>query len=122
MNRVIQCSQKKEDQTNIPNKGSSPYQEMEEIKINSHGIYKLLQSQNPYKATGPDDIPAHILRGAARQLAPILTHIYQYSLRNQGISLVMARVRGNTSFIHLHTILERFLSRRRQRRSQHPQG
>jgi hypothetical protein len=36
--------------------------------------------QKPHKATGPDEIPAFILRSAAQQLAPILTQIYRHSL------------------------------------------
>jgi hypothetical protein len=34
--------------------------------------------------TGPDDIPAYILKAAAHELAPILTHLYQSSLFKKG--------------------------------------
>jgi hypothetical protein len=44
------------------------------------GVYKLLKNQKPHKATGPDEVPAFILRSAAQQLAPILTQIYRHSL------------------------------------------
>lgn len=70
----------KEDHTNLPDKGRSPFNTMEQINISERGVLKLLKTQKPHKATGPDDIPAFILRSAANQLAPILTRIYQYSL------------------------------------------
>ena len=35
-----------------------------------------------FKATGPDSIPANILKAAADQLAPILTILYQTSLNS----------------------------------------
>ena len=34
----------------------------------------------PFKATGPDSIPAVILKAATDELAPIITWIYQTSL------------------------------------------
>ena len=39
-----------------------------------------LQNQHPHKATGPDEIPAFIIRAAASQLAPLLARIYQRTL------------------------------------------
>jgi hypothetical protein len=53
---------------------------MTNINITEHGVYKLLKNQKPHKATGPDEVPAFILRSAAQQLAPILTQIYRHSL------------------------------------------
>jgi hypothetical protein len=57
---------------------------MEDIKINSKGVHKLLKNLKPHKAPGPDSIPSCILKTAADQLAPILTEIYQTSL-NTGV-------------------------------------
>jgi hypothetical protein len=34
----------------------------------------------PFKATGPDEIPAYILKNMADHLAPYLTKLYQISL------------------------------------------
>ena len=53
---------------------------MKDIHITEQGVLKLLRNEKPHKATGPDDIPAFILKTAANQLASILTEIYQYSL------------------------------------------
>jgi hypothetical protein len=49
-----------EDTTTMPSKGQSPHPTMPEIKINPNGEIKLLKSIDPHKATGPDNIPAHL--------------------------------------------------------------
>ncbi len=69
-----------EDHTSSPDKGPSPYKSMKDIQITKQGVLKLLKNKKPLKATGPDEIPAFILRSGAEQLASILTKIYQYSL------------------------------------------
>ena len=43
----------------------------------------MLRNIKPHKATGPDDLPARLLKEAVDQLAPILTLIFQASY-NQG--------------------------------------
>jgi hypothetical protein len=53
---------------------------MDKIKVHCNGVLKLLKNLKVRKATGPDDIPAYILKAAAHELAPILTHLYQSSL------------------------------------------
>ena len=47
------------------------------------GVRKLLEAIKHHKATGPDGIPARLLKDYAFELAPVLSHIYQASL-NQG--------------------------------------
>ena len=59
---------------------------MEEIYINEDGVRKLLQKTNPRKATGPDNIPARILKDCASELAPILTIIFNKSLQEGTVS------------------------------------
>ena len=80
LNEQFQSVFTKENLNNFPNKGKSPYSTMEDIKINSKGVDKLLKNLKPHKATGPDSIPSFILKAAADQLAPILTELYQTSL------------------------------------------
>ena len=70
----------KEDTSSIPDKGPSPHPEMPNIEVNWKGVHKLLKGLKSFKATGPDSIPAFILKAAADQLAPILTQLYQTSL------------------------------------------
>ena len=69
----------KEDTRSIPDKGPGPHPEMPDIE-NWKGVHKLLKGLNSFKATGPDCIPAFILKAATDQLAPILTTMYQTSL------------------------------------------
>ena len=80
LNEQFQSVFTKENLDNFPNKGKSPYSTMEDIKINSKGVHKLLKNLKPHKATGPDSIPSFILKAVADQLAPILTELYQTSL------------------------------------------
>ena len=53
---------------------------MKRISVTSDGVLKLLQSLNTKKATGPDLIPARILKDLAVEIAPILRCIFQQSL------------------------------------------
>ena len=46
------------------------------------GVCKLLSDLNPHKASGPDGIPALILKVAAEEIAPALTIIFQYPIAN----------------------------------------
>ena len=70
----------KEDTSSIPDKRPSPNPEMPDIEVYWKGVHKLLKGLKSFKATGPDSIPAFILKAAVDQLAPILTQLYQTSL------------------------------------------
>ncbi|KAI8490996.1 hypothetical protein Bbelb_314150 [Branchiostoma belcheri] len=56
---------------------------MDDIQISTAGIEKLLAKLNPAKAAGPDGITPRVLalKELAKELSPILTTIYQSSLR-----------------------------------------
>ena len=69
-----------EDMTNLPSKGPSLHPSMEKINVQSKGVHKLLLDIKTLKATGPDSIPAFVLKAGADQLSPLLTRLYQYSL------------------------------------------
>ena len=56
-----------------------PYPAMPDIKVNKEGVTKLLHKLNPSKASGPDLIPARILKNMAFEIAPFLTTIFQES-------------------------------------------
>ena len=49
------------------------------ISVSTQGVEKPLSNLNPTKAAGPDGIPPRVLRQLAREVAPILTKIYQSS-------------------------------------------
>ena len=53
----------KEDTTNIPNKGKRC-----QISVTEAGVHKLLQILRPDKATGPDSIPAFLLKTVQKSL------------------------------------------------------
>ena len=38
-----------------------------------------MKNLNQNKATGPDELPARVLKEAAAEIAPIITHIFQQS-------------------------------------------
>ena len=69
--------------SNSPSLGVSPYNELPHITVSEAGVRQLLEYIKPHKATGPDGIPARLLKDYAADLAPVLSHIYQASL-NQG--------------------------------------
>ena len=60
LNEQFQSVFTREDLTNLPNKGKSPYKTMNAIKITEKGVLKLLKELNPHKATGPDSLPSFI--------------------------------------------------------------
>ena len=69
-----------EDLSNLPHKGESPYPNTDDIEVSEKGVLKLLQNLRQNKAPGPDLIPAYILKIGAKELSPILTKIFQWSL------------------------------------------
>jgi hypothetical protein len=70
----------KETTSNLPDKGPSNTPAMNDININWKGVHKLIINLNVNKATGPDQVPAFILKVAANEVAPALTKIFQQSL------------------------------------------
>ena len=45
------------------------------------GVKKLFQNLNSHKATGPDDIPARLLKETADETAPMFTTLFRASLQ-----------------------------------------
>ena len=80
INKQFHSVYTKNDYTNMPNKGPSPYSSMMKIKVNNQGVVKLIRGLRPFKATGRYEIPAYILKSMADHLAPYLTKLYQISL------------------------------------------
>lgn len=69
-----------ESLSNLPDLGQSTYPVVNNIKVTEKGVLKLLQSLNPNKASGPDNISARFLNAMATSVSPILTIIFQSSL------------------------------------------
>lgn len=80
LNQQFQSVYTKEDLQNLPDLGTSPFPPMDNITVNERGIFKLLKGLRPFKATGPDEVPAFILKSAADTIAPYLTRVFQLSL------------------------------------------
>ena len=52
-----------------------PISDIEQLSIEVNEVYNLLVNINPHKTTGPDGIPARLLKETAYQMAPLLTFI-----------------------------------------------
>ena len=82
LNHQFQSVFTREDLASLPDKGDSPFPSMPEIGVDTNGVRKLLEGLNPHKASGPDAIPPRVLKEAASELAPALSHIFQRSLES----------------------------------------
>ncbi|KAA0184838.1 hypothetical protein HAZT_HAZT002046 [Hyalella azteca] len=78
----------REDMTHMPVLDSSPHPTVPEINITENGVYKLLASLNPRKASGPDGIPCRLVREVAEELASALTLLFVKSLDTGQVSHV----------------------------------
>ena len=58
-----------------------PSPDMEQITVTDVGVRKLLQKCNPRRASGPNMVPARLLKGCSEELSPILTIIFNKSLQ-----------------------------------------
>ena len=65
-----------------PNTADNPYPPIPPLYISTDGIKKLLMTLDTNKSTGPDQIPALILKSCAPILAPILQVIFTQSLHS----------------------------------------
>ena len=59
---------------------------MQSISINPAGVASLLSGLRSFKATGPDDIPAYLLKETANQLAQSLRQVFEASLNQSKLS------------------------------------
>ena len=57
----------------------SPFTSDPDIHFSAHGIKKQLENIQPDKASGPDMIPAKVLKKTASELAPVFASIFQQS-------------------------------------------
>ena len=57
------------------------------LTVTEAGVAKLLSKIVTTKASGPDEIPNHLLKELSTEIAPILTHIFNQSLRDGCVPL-----------------------------------
>lgn len=72
--------------------------DMPDIEITTEGVEKLLSQINPAKSPGPDQIPNVFLKTMCKEIAPIITHLFQRSLTTS--QLPADWLRGNISCIY----------------------
>ena len=65
LNRQYMSVFTQETSGDIPTTSGTPFPDMDNIRIQEQGIEKPLKNLNPKKATGPDNIPARILKDFA---------------------------------------------------------
>ena len=63
----------------IPQIAPSTYPNIPLLEIGIDGVIKQLENLNQNKATGPDELPARVFKETAKQIAPIITQIFQQS-------------------------------------------
>ena len=56
------------------------YPTLPDLKIQDKGVELLLSGLNPNKASGPDEIPARMLKTLSSEIAPVLAAIFNQSL------------------------------------------
>ena len=59
---------------------SDNYHNMPHINIKTEGVEKMMKNLDPSKVSGPDEIPARILKEYAHEFAPLLAPFYNTSL------------------------------------------
>ncbi|KAK1806279.1 hypothetical protein P4O66_000148 [Electrophorus voltai] len=69
-----------EAQNNVAAERSIPPQNDQVLCLMAADVRRTLHGVNPRKAAGPDNIPGHVLRECADQLADVLTDIFNISL------------------------------------------
>jgi hypothetical protein len=72
----------KEDLSNVPDIGDGSAPDLPSITITTPGVEKLLRDLKVNKASGPDNIPARVLKECSTAIAPILQKIFQKSINS----------------------------------------
>ena len=79
LNRQFVSVFTQDDGKDPPDKGPSPYGEIDYIHFTQPGIAKLLLSINPTKSAGPDELPSKVLQKVGREIAGALAFVFQHS-------------------------------------------
>lgn len=76
-----------EETSKLPDLGPSPHPALPEFEIGCDGVRKLLSNIKPFTASGPDNLPAYLLKEGADELAPVFTLLFQATLHQGKIPL-----------------------------------
>ena len=74
-----------EDTSNLPSMEDSTYPAIDSLNITVVGVSNLLHDLEVHKACGPDGISPRLLKETASDIAPMLTLIYQATLKQQRV-------------------------------------
>jgi len=85
LNRQYQSVFTQEDQGDLPSPEGEPAPTMPDIIVMFEGVAKLLSKLNPNKASGPDLLPARVLKELSDACAPYLCDIYAKCLSTGSI-------------------------------------
>ncbi|CAB3998405.1 Hypothetical predicted protein, partial [Paramuricea clavata] len=58
--------------------------QLQEIELSEHDVANCLKNLDPFKASGPDGIPARLLKECSQQIAPSLCSLFNLSLHLVG--------------------------------------
>ncbi len=83
LNRQFTSVFSKDDGSAPPDLGPNNYPAMSSISVSQNGVTKLLRNLKPFTASGPDGIPAKLLKEVAEEISPAITLLLQSSI-NQG--------------------------------------
>ena len=72
-----------EDSSPLPRLPDTDYPSIDPIEVSTEGVFTLLQSLDPCKACGPDNIPTQFLKETAAELAPSLTLLKHQLIREE---------------------------------------
>ena len=78
-----------EDTANVPVLEGDPLPEISLIHIHTDGVAQLLLNLKVHKAAGPDNFPSYFLKEVANEIAPTLTQIFQASLNQVTLPMVI---------------------------------
>ena len=83
LNNKFQSVFTQENTTNILNCNSALYPVMPDLDISCDGAQNFLETLDPSKVPGPDNIPTRILRFCAKEISPVLNIIFVQSLTSR---------------------------------------
>ena len=63
------------------------YPTISDIEINIQGVFQLLNTIDPFKATGPDSLSPKLLKELSRELSPCLTLLFKASIHQSTLPL-----------------------------------
>jgi len=87
LNNQFHATFTREDVSNLPSQQNSPYPAIPDTSFSVDGILQLLNLIDTNKASGPDNIPARVLKLCGPEIAPILAVLFTQSYENRNYQM-----------------------------------